>query len=147
MKTKYTVGFVFDFTTQNVLLLEKTKPEWQKGFLNGVGGKIENGETPINAMSREFAEETGVDYFLPWGFKTLLTGKFFDLYVYCAYDSVEDIMSLDQKPNDRGEVFKVIGVDDVFKNRSQMISNIPWLIGICLDDDFVCNYEIKTVEE
>ena len=34
--------------------------EWQAGLLNGIGGKIEDGEAPIEALVREFAEETGV---------------------------------------------------------------------------------------
>lgn len=55
--TSYVVGFAF-FGKQ-VLLIEKNRPEWQKGLLNGVGGKIEDGEIPSEAMKREFEEETG----------------------------------------------------------------------------------------
>ena len=47
-------------TTAHVLLLRKAKPKWQEGFLNGVGGKIEVGETIAGAMAREFREETGI---------------------------------------------------------------------------------------
>lgn len=43
-----------------VLLLRKFSPVWQKGKYNGVGGKIESGETIHVAMAREFVEETGV---------------------------------------------------------------------------------------
>ncbi len=42
-------------------MIEKLKPEWQKGRLNGVGGKVEEGEDPFDAMVREFREETGVE--------------------------------------------------------------------------------------
>ena len=42
-----------------VLLIEKTRPNWQKGKLNGIGGHIEPGETPQQAAKREFDEETG----------------------------------------------------------------------------------------
>lgn len=41
-----------------VLLIEKKRPKWQEGKLNLVGGKIERGETPIDAAIREFDEET-----------------------------------------------------------------------------------------
>lgn len=56
--TKYSVGFAFyeDF----VVLIWKQRPAFQKGFLNGVGGEIEQGEDAIRAMAREFEEETGV---------------------------------------------------------------------------------------
>lgn len=50
----------------NVLLIEKQRPEWQKGRLNGVGGKIEPGEADSSAMIREFAEETGL---MTYGFQ------------------------------------------------------------------------------
>lgn len=57
---KYVVGFLFSNDSQQVVLIEKRNPEWQKGLFNGVGGKIELGETPIEAMVREFREEAGL---------------------------------------------------------------------------------------
>lgn len=44
-----------------VLLVLKDKPEWQAGRLNLCGGKIEPGETPIEAAERELKEESGLD--------------------------------------------------------------------------------------
>jgi 8-oxo-dGTP pyrophosphatase MutT (NUDIX family) len=43
-----------------IVLIEKKKPEWQAGFLNLVGGRIEEGEDPQAAAIREFTEETGL---------------------------------------------------------------------------------------
>ncbi len=45
---------------KQVALITKNKPSWQANKLNGIGGKIESGETPSEAMAREFEEETGV---------------------------------------------------------------------------------------
>lgn len=59
---EYVAGFMFDQSLQNVLLVEKQKPDWQKGRWNGIGGKIELDETPLQAMQREFLEETSIDY-------------------------------------------------------------------------------------
>lgn len=56
----YVLGFLFDRVGQSVLLIQKTKPEWQKGRWNGIGGKVESDELPIHAMRREFQEETGL---------------------------------------------------------------------------------------
>ena len=58
VKDRYVLGFVFSLDASRVLLIWKNRPEWQKGKLNGIGGKIEEGELPIDAMKREFSEET-----------------------------------------------------------------------------------------
>lgn len=57
--TNYVVGFMFSPDEQFVLLIRKNRPAWQAGLLNGIGGKIEDGETPRYAMVREFYEEAG----------------------------------------------------------------------------------------
>jgi 8-oxo-dGTP diphosphatase len=56
----YCLGFCFDNPSKHVVLISKEKPEWQKGKINGVGGKIKKEETPLQAMIREFGEEAGV---------------------------------------------------------------------------------------
>lgn len=55
----YVCAFVID-ECNNILLIRKKRPDWQAGYLNGVGGKIEFGETSREAMTREFQEETGL---------------------------------------------------------------------------------------
>jgi 8-oxo-dGTP diphosphatase len=58
---EYVCGFMFDQKAEKVVLIEKGKPDWQKGKFNGVGGKIEQSDRwAIRAMMREFLEETGV---------------------------------------------------------------------------------------
>ena len=57
---EYVVTFLFTPDFKNVWLIEKQKPEWQKGCLNGIGGKIEENELPIQAANRELFEESGV---------------------------------------------------------------------------------------
>lgn len=54
---RYVVGFLFNGDL--VALIQKNRPEWQKGKLNGIGGHIEDGESAEVAMVREFQEETG----------------------------------------------------------------------------------------
>jgi len=55
--TEYVLGFCFNSSLTTILLIRKTHPAWQAGKLNGVGGKVEEGETPTQAMEREFREE------------------------------------------------------------------------------------------
>jgi 8-oxo-dGTP diphosphatase len=60
MTQHYVNGFMFSPDHQRVALIHKRQPTWQAGYLNGIGGKIELGETAAEAMVREFSEETGV---------------------------------------------------------------------------------------
>ncbi len=57
----YVLGFAYDRREEAVLLMVKARPEWQRGRMNGVGGEIKSGETPRQAMVREFREETSVE--------------------------------------------------------------------------------------
>ena len=57
---KYTLAFIFDNAMDRVLLVHKLSPEWQAGKLNGVGGKIEEGENSLACIVREVREETGL---------------------------------------------------------------------------------------
>jgi 8-oxo-dGTP diphosphatase len=55
-----TLGFVFSSNFEQVLLIHKNRPAWQAGRVNGLGGKVETGETPVECISREVQEETGL---------------------------------------------------------------------------------------
>lgn len=83
-RQRYVCGFAFygdSAQESNVVLIRKIKPEWQAGKLNGVGGKIEPGETPEQAMAREFSEEAGVETLsLDW-----------DIFARCIFRSADVI--------------------------------------------------------
>ncbi|MCL4384659.1 NUDIX domain-containing protein [Patescibacteria group bacterium] len=55
------LGFVFSEDLEEVLLIQRknAKQAWQNGRDNGLGGKIEAGESAVKAMQREFEEESG----------------------------------------------------------------------------------------
>jgi 8-oxo-dGTP diphosphatase len=55
---RWVAGFLFR-DGRDVALVLKTHPAWQAGKLNGVGGKVEGAESPLEAMRREFEEEAG----------------------------------------------------------------------------------------
>jgi len=82
---EYVLGFLFNRAGDQVVLIEKQTPEWQRGQLNGVGGKIEVGETPRQAMEREFAEEAGV-LFQDWECIILMSGVNWRVTCFRAFD-------------------------------------------------------------
>lgn len=73
MTAHYVLGFAFDFDLEHVALIRKNRPKWQAGRLNGIGGKVDEGEHPESAMVREFDEETG-KLFIIWQHFGQMTG-------------------------------------------------------------------------
>lgn len=65
----FVVGYMRESLSNRVIMVRKTKPAFQAGLLNGVGGKVDHWvdgfpgrrETPLEAMVREFREETGIE--------------------------------------------------------------------------------------
>ena len=41
-KKYYVLGFLFSPDCKRVALIIKNRPDWQAGFLNGIGGKIDS---------------------------------------------------------------------------------------------------------
>ena len=107
---KYVVGFVFDKTYEKVLLIKKNRPEWQKGKINGLGGKIEEGETSIEAMRREFLEECGLDVPIE------------DWFCFCEYNIII--------PESACIYFYTATVDDIHEAKS----TTDEIINVCFPD-------------
>lgn len=78
----YVLGFCFSQDFSKVVLIKKVRPAWQNGRLNGVGGHIEEGETPLDAMIREFREEADHKYALNWLTFGVLRGKDWEVYLF-----------------------------------------------------------------
>ena len=69
---KYVVIFLFTKDYKKVLMIKRSKPPY-KDCWNGIGGKIEENETEIQAAIRECHEETGIKLNNP---------KLFITYIY-----------------------------------------------------------------
>lgn len=129
MMQKYVVGFLID-SDWNVVLIRKNKPEFQKGFLNGVGGKIEEGEDPMRAMEREFAEEAGV-IFKKWNHFATISEEG-DYEVYCFKAFVPDVKEIETKSM-TSELIEVRPIK--FLRVAGILPSAMWLIQIALDDN------------
>ena len=117
---RYVVGFMFDFEKEYVLLIRKTKPEWQRGLLNGIGGKIEPGESALEAMRREFEEETGI-YQLQWNqFCVLKDAK--DEWQVHFFECIGPLELAKDTTEELPEICKVSELP------SNVIPNLKWLI-------------------
>jgi 8-oxo-dGTP diphosphatase len=125
---KYVAGFMFTEDKTKVILIRKNKPDWQKGLFNGVGGKIEPNESPLNAMIREYHEEAGVEY-KEWD--NFLTVDYYSstVYFFKAFNDPCFYLSGTQEE----EVITEIELNDFPRN--QVIPNLNWIVNLALDPD------------
>lgn len=59
MNKNYVVIMLFNKSCNKLLLVKRNKKPYQNCW-NGIGGKIEEGETPLEAAKRECIEETNI---------------------------------------------------------------------------------------
>jgi 8-oxo-dGTP diphosphatase len=120
------VGFLFDPTQAVVVLVEKQRPDWQRGRYNGVGGHVEAGETPEEAMSREFEEEAGIAG-IDWTKFAVLHGEAWVVHFFTALDG--RAIAPQTKTDEKVEAFLV----DNIATSKKLISNVKWLVPLALD--------------
>jgi 8-oxo-dGTP diphosphatase len=134
MKT-YVLGFAFDEQKTQVLLVQKQKPKWQEGLLNGIGGKIKPNENACNAMYRECYEETNL--ILGWENKGFMSGinndkSPFECHIFYAYDNkIFDFKQVEEEPLALHSPFVIIRPD----YEGFIVPNLSFLIpfGLCKD--------------
>lgn len=122
----FVCGFLFSPDRARVLLIRKRRPDWQKGKLNGVGGKIERGESPARAMRREFREEAGLDVD-DWREVVMLTGGDWQAHFFRTFGDIIDAA--------RTITDEHMEIHPVRELPSDIIPNLRWLIPLMLDDE------------
>lgn len=134
----YVCGFAFN-TFNCVALIAKSKPEWQKGRLNGVGGKIEGNESPQEAMVREFDEETGIytDH-NKWTEFCTMKGPIWCVH-FMVYNTVIDAYNTHILPNKEEPVHWY----DTRLLPSNVLYNLRWLIPLCQDKTVCFPVEVR----
>ena len=129
-------GLMFDHDRKNLVLVRKKRPAWQAGKLNAIGGKVEPGEDPLEAMVREFREETGVDTSGDdWDFFALLEDMAHG-YRVSFYRASGDLSAVETTTDETIEQWPV----DSF-HMGDPIRNLLWIIPAALDDD-ICRIDI-----
>jgi len=119
----YVLGFLFSKQGDKVWLIQKSKPTWQAGKLNGIGGKMEPGETALYAMVREFREEAGIE--IPdWTWFATLgdDAGSYSVFCYYAYSDEEAKTTTDEQ----------VKLCYTASLPSNVIPNIRWLVPMAL---------------
>jgi 8-oxo-dGTP diphosphatase len=122
----YVLALLFTPDGDRVVLMEKTRPAWQAGRVNALGGKIASGETPSVAARREVREEAGVDVahweeFLVWD------DPVYRMHALRAFD----IAAADARTAEDQRVF----LADANALPPTVIANLRWIIPLALDRD------------
>ena len=131
----YVLALLFTASGREIVLVRKTRPAWQSGRVNALGGKLHNGESLLDAARREVREEAGVDIerweeFLVW------RDHEYRLRAVRAFDDVarQARMAEDQ------EVF----LADVRALPANVIDNLRWIIPLALDRDVAIPIEVTS---
>lgn len=124
---RYALGFLFNASHTEILLVDKQSPEWQRGLFNGIGGKVEAEETPLACLVRETKEESGLrtahrdwmhlgDLASEGWLVSVYTGTFFGDAALAKQTDHEDVgwFSIDALPE-------------------RVIQNLRWLIPLALE--------------
>lgn len=125
---RYVVGLMFNDDMTKVCMIRKNRPDWQKGLLNGIGGKIDGRETPLEAMIREFREETGVDTKArAWAHVCTLRFPYAEIEYFAGKDSAvcSSVKTTTDEPIGVYRTARGVLKEDVFY---PLVENIPMLL-------------------
>lgn len=129
---RYVCGFLFSPDRARVLLIRKNRPAWQAGRLNGIGGKIEPGEAPLDAMRREFREEASLDL-RDW--QQVLTldgddddrsGVGWEAHFFRGFGDLDAAVARTDEP---------LEIHPVRPLPLDVIANLHWIVPLLLDED------------
>ncbi|MGO4538307.1 NUDIX hydrolase [Paenibacillus sp. 2TAB19] len=140
----YTICFIK--RGNEILLLNREKPAWM-GCWNGIGGKIEQGESPRESMLRELAEETGISpvnlHFkgiISW--KSEIGGEYGGMYTYVA--EVDEGFTFETPIKTDEGILDWKTIDWIMhKDNDGVATNIPLFLSKILEDPHI--YEHCTI--
>lgn len=124
MPAAYVLALLFTADRTRVVLMRRTRPAWQAGRVNALGGKLLPGETPAAAARREVCEEAGVDV-ASWSTVLVWHDSAYCMHVLRAVDAAaEDAHTAEDQP-----VF-LAAVDAL---PTDVVDNLRWLVPLALD--------------
>ena len=124
---KYVLVFCFSEDSRDLVLIKKNRPEQLKDKLNALGGKIEPGESPIEAAVREVREESGLSF---------------------CHDQLKFVAHFEKVPNAEITIYAVWSdeiqhaktmedeqifiLDTKYLHTFNIMPNLNWLIPLCI---------------
>ncbi|MGQ0713591.1 MAG: NUDIX hydrolase [Gemmatimonadaceae bacterium] len=131
----YVLALLFTADSREIVLVRKTRPAWQAGRVNALGGKRLAGESLTDAARREVREEAGVDIdrweeFLVW------TDPVYRMRAVRAFD---DAARGARTAEDQAVFLAYVGALPL-----GIIDNLRWIIPLALDRDVAVPIEVRS---
>lgn len=131
----YVLALLFTADAREVVLVRKTRPAWQAGRINALGGKRLPGESLAEAARREVREEAGVDVdgweeFLVWHDPQ---------YRMRAVRAFDDAARQARTAEDQEVFLAYVGALPL-----DVIDNLRWIVPLALDRDVAVPIEVRS---
>ena len=123
---EYVLALLFTEDRGHVALMHKTRPAWQAGRVNALGGKLAAGETALDAARREVREEAGVDV-AAWEEFLVWEDPVYRMHAVRAFDAA----AVQARTAEDQQVF----LADVEALPPNLIDTLRWLVPLALDRD------------
>lgn len=99
------VGIVTD--NEEILLLKKNNPDWQKGLYNGIGGKVELNTTPLETIIKKCQEELGVNISNWIELDSEISSSGIEIVYFLTTLNEGEIKKLQSQTDERAELFSI----------------------------------------
>ena len=133
----YVLAILFTPDRRRVVLMHKTRPAWQVGRVDALGGKQLPGESAAEAAQREVREEAGVDVpaaaweeFLVWD------DPVYRMHAVRAFD-----VAAEHARTAEDQTVFLAATDALPPN---LIDNLRWLVPLALDRDVAVPVRVRS---
>jgi 8-oxo-dGTP diphosphatase len=124
-KQTFVLALLYTADRRRVVLMHRTRPAWQSGRVNALGGRLLHGEDAAAAARREVREECGVDV-ADWREVLVWEDAEYRMHVMGAVsEQAHAARTLEDQ-----EVF----LADVHALPDNVIDNLRWLVPLALDE-------------
>ncbi|MEO6210867.1 MAG: NUDIX domain-containing protein [Gemmatimonadaceae bacterium] len=129
------LALLFTDDGSRVVLMRRTRPAWQAGRVNALGGSIMEGESAVSAARREVREECGVDV-AEWSELLVWDDAEYRMHVLSAVSA----RAAEARTLEDQEIF----LADVRVLPENVIDNLRWLVPLALDRDVAVPISVRS---